>query len=175
MLEPGRLVFIDETATSTKMVRTRGRCRRGERLIGGAPHGDWKTLTFVAALRRNRMAAPLAVDGPMTGETFLAYVRQALAPTLRRKDIVMMDNLGAHKVAGVREAIEAVGATLRYLPKYSPDLNPIEMSFSKLKAFLRKAAKRTIPDLCRSIGSFVPTLSPGECSNYFRHAGYASK
>jgi transposase len=175
MLEPGRLVFIDETATSTKMVRTRGRCRRGERLIGRAPHGDWKTLTFVAALRRNRMAAPLAVDGPMTGETFLAYVRQALAPTLRRKDIVMMDHLGAHKVAGVREAIEAVGATLRYLPKYSPDLNPIEMSFSKLKVFLRKAAKRTTPDLCRSIGSFVPTLSPGECSNYFRHAGYASK
>ena len=117
----------------------------------------------------------MVVDGPMTGEIFLAYVRQGLAPTLRRKDIVMMDHLSAHKVAGVREAIEAVGATLRYLPKYSPDLNPIEMSFSKLKAFLRKAAKRTIPDLCRSIGSFVPTISPRECGNYFRHAGYAAK
>ena len=175
MLEPDRLVFIDETATNTKMVRTRGRCRRGERLIGRAPHGDWKTLTFVAALRRKGMVAPLAVDGPMNGETFLAYVRQGLAPTLRRKDIVMMDNLGAHKIVGVRQAIEAVGATLRYLPKYSPDLNPIEMSFSKLKTFLRKAAKRTIPNLTRCIGSFVPTLSAEECSNYFRHAGYAAK
>lgn len=175
MLEPGRLVFIDETATNTKMARMRGRCRRGERLIGCAPHGDWKTLTFVAALRRKGMVAPLAVDGPMNGETFLAYVRQGVAPTLRRKDIVMMDNLGAHKIAGVRQAIEAVGATLRYLPKYSPDLNPIEMSFSKLKAFLRKAAKRTVPDLTRCIGSFLPTLSAEECGNYFSHAGYASK
>jgi len=175
MLDPDRLVFIDETATNTKMVRMRGRCRRGKRLIGRAPHGDWKTLTFVAGLRRIGMTAPLALDGPMTGETFLAYLRQGLAPTLRRQDIVMMDNLGAHKVAGVREAIEAVGATLEYLPKYSPDLNPIEMSFSKLKACLRKAAKRTVPELCQSLGSFVPTLSPKECSNYFRHAGYASK
>ena len=175
MLEPRRLVFIDETATNTKMVRTRGRSRRGTRLIGRVPHGDWKTLTFVAALRRTGMTAPLALDGPMTGETFLAYTQQVLAPTLRRKDIVMLDHLGAHKVAGVREAIEAEGATLEYLPKYSPDLNPIEMSFSKLKAFLRKAAKRAVPELCRSIGAFVPTLSARECRNYFRHAGYVSK
>jgi transposase len=174
MLKPNRLVFLDETATNTKMVRTRGRCQRGKRLIGRAPHGDWKTLTFVAALRHDRMVAPMTINGPMTGEIFSAYVRQGLAPTLKRKDIVMMDNLGAHKAPDVREAIEARGATLRYLPKYSPDLNPIEMSFSKLKAFLRKAGKRTVPELCRSIGVFVPTLSAKECRNYFRHAGYVS-
>lgn len=174
MLKPSRLVFLDETATNTKMVRTRGRCRRGKRLIGSAPHGDWKTLTLVAALRHNRMVAPMTLDGSMTGEAFLAYVSQALAPTLKRKDIVMMDNLGSHKVAGVKEVIESRGATLEYLPKYSPDFNPIEMSFSKLKAFLRKASKRTVPELCRSIGAFVPTLSAKECRNYFRHAGYVS-
>ena len=174
MLKPSRLVFLDETATNTKMVRTRGRCRRGKRLIGRAPHGDWSTLTLVAALRHDCMAAPMTVKGAMTGETFVAYVEQALAPTLKRKDIVMMDNLGAHKAPGVREAIEARGAALQYLPKYSPDLNPIEMSFSKLKAFLRKASKRSVPELCRSIGAFVPTLTAAECRNYFRHAGYVS-
>jgi transposase len=174
MLKPSRLVFLDETATNTKMVRTRGRCRRGKRLIGHAPHGDWKTLTLVAALRHNCMVAPMTINGAMTGETFVAYVEQGLAPTLKCKDIVFMDNLGAHKAPGVKEAIEARGATLQYLPKYSPDLNPIEMSFSKLKAFLRKASKRTVPALCRSIGAFVPTLNAQECRNYFRHAGYVS-
>lgn len=174
MLDPKRLVFLDETATNTKMVRTRGRCRRGKRLIGGAPHGHWKTLTLVAALRCNGMTAPMTTDGGMTGEMFRAYVKNVLAPKLKPKDIVMMDNLGAHKAPGVKEAIEARGATLQYLPKYSPDLNPIEMSFSKLKAFLRKAGKRTVPDLCRSIGAFVPTLRAQECKNYFRHAGYVS-
>jgi len=174
MLKRSRLVFLDETATNTKMVRTRGRCRRGKRLIGRVPHGSWKTLTFVAALRHDRMVAPMTIDGPMTGETFLAYVKQVLAPTLRRRDIVMMDNLGAHKPPSVRQAIEARGATLEYLPKYSPDLNPIEMSFSKLKTFLCKAGKRTVPELCRSIGAFVPTLSAKECRNYFKHAGYVS-
>ena len=151
MFDPARLVFVDETAANTKMVRLSGRCPRGERLIGRVPQGHWKTITFVAALRRNGMRAPCTVDGSMNGAKFLAYVEQCLAPTLKRKDIVMIDNLPAHKAAGIREAIEARGATLRYLPQYSPDLNPIEMPFSKLKASLRKAAERTIPRLRRRI------------------------
>lgn len=175
MLDSTRLVFIDETAANTKMVRLSGRCPRGERLVGRVPHGHWKTITFVAALRHNGITAPFVLDGSMTGEVFLAYVEQYLAPTLKRKDIVIMDNLSAHKVPGIREAIEAAGATLRYLPQYSPDLNPIEMVFSKLKAVLRKLAERTIPRLCRSIGLFVPILSARESINYFRHAGYAYK
>ena len=137
------------------MVRLYGRCARGERLVGHVPQGHWKTITFVAALRRHGMRASQTIDGSMTGKKFLAYVEQCLAPTLKRKDIVMIDNLPAHKAAGVREAIEARGATLRYLPKYSPDLNPIEMPFSKLKADLRKAAERTIPRLRRRIGRFA--------------------
>jgi transposase len=173
MFEPARLVFIDETSANTKMVRLYGRCSRGKRLVGRVPHGHWKTITFVAALRRHGMRASRSVDGSMTGKKFLAYVEQCLAPTLRRKDVVMIDNLPAHKAAGVREAIEARGATLRYLPKYSPDLNPIEMSFSKLKAHLRKMAERTIPRLRRRIGSFARNLTAREASNYFRHAGYA--
>jgi transposase len=166
-------VFLDETAVNTKMVRLNGRCPRGERLIGRVPHGHWKTITFVAALRHNGMTAPFVVEGAMTGEAFLAYVEQCLVPTLKRKDIVIMDNLAAHKVAGIREAIEAAGATLRYLPQYSPDLNPIEMPFSKFKAFLRKAAERTVAGLCRRIRTFRRKLSAREASNYFRHAGYA--
>lgn len=173
LLNSTRLVFIDETAANTKMVRLSGRCPRGERLVGCVPQGHWKTLTFVAGLRRNGMTAPCVIDGSMSGKTFLAYVEQSLAPALKRKDIVVMDNLPAHKVPGVREAIEARGATLRYLPQYSPDLNPIEMPFSKLKADLRKAAERTVPRLCRRIGSFARRLSAAEAFNYFRHAGYA--
>ena len=173
-LDPRRLVFLDETATNTKMVRTRGRCRRGKRLLVPVPHGHWKTLTLVAALRCNRMVAPMTTDGGMTGEMFRAYVEQVLAPKLKPKDIVMMDNLGAHNAPGVKKAIEARGATLQYLPKYSPDLNPIEMSFSKLKAFLRQQAKRTVPELCRAMGSFVPTVTAAECRNFFSHAGYVS-
>ena len=126
MLNSTRLVFIDETAANTKMVRLSGRCPRGQRLLGCVPQGHWKTLTFVAGLRRNGMTAPCVVDGSMNGKTFLAYVDQSLAPTLKRHDVVIMDNLPAHKVPGVQEAIEARGATLRYLPQYSPDLNPIE-------------------------------------------------
>ena len=175
MLDSTRLVFIDETAANTKMVRLSGRCPRSERLVGRVPHGHWKTITFVAALRHNGITAPFVLDGSMTGETFQAYVEQFLAPTLMRKDIVILDNLSAHKAPGIREAIEAVGATLRYLPQYSPDLNPIEMFFSQLKAFLRKLAERTIPRLCRAIGSFVPRLSARQAANYFRHAGYACK
>jgi len=173
MFDPARLVFIDETSANTKMARLHGRCVRGKRLVDHVPQGHWKTITFVAALRRHGMRASRTIDGSMTGKKFLAYVEQCLAPTLKRKDIVMIDNLPAHKAAGVREAIEARGATLRYLPKYSPDLNPIEMSFSKLKAQLRKAAERTIPRLRRRIGSFACSLPAREASNCFRHAGYA--
>ena len=173
MFDPARLVFIDETSANTKMARPYGRCARGERLVSHVPQGHWKTITFVAALRRHGMTASLTIDGAMTGKKFLAYVEQCLAPTLKRKDIVAMDNLPAHKVAGVREAIEARGATLRYLPKYSPDFNPIEMAFSQLKAYLRKAAERTIPRLWRRIGRFVRSLGPPDAANYFKHAGYA--
>jgi transposase len=173
MLDPARLVFIDETAATTKMVRLRGRCARGTRLIGHAPHGHWKTITFVAGLRNDGMVAPFVIDGPMNGPTFVSYVEQCLAPTLFRRDVVIMDNLAAHKVAGVRDAIEAVGAKLRYLPPYSPDFNPIEQSFSKLKADLRKAAERTVAGLCRRIGQIVPSYTAQICGNYFEHAGYA--
>jgi len=174
MLDPARLVFIDETAVSTNMARLKGRAVRGVRLIGRIPLGEWKTITFVAALRHNKMTAPMVVDGPMSGEMFQAYVEQCLVRTPRRGDIVVMDNYQAHKVAGIREAIEKAGATLRYLPKYSPDLNPIELPYSKFKGFLRKAAERTVPGLYRAIRSFVPQLSARECANYFRHAGYVS-
>ncbi|MGB6721225.1 MAG: IS630 family transposase [Terracidiphilus sp.] len=174
MFDPARLVFLDETATSTNMVRLRGRCPRGERLIDHVPHGHWKTITFVAGLRRRAMVAPLVLDGPMNATTFVAYLKECLVPKLKRGDVVMMDSLPVHRVAGVREVIEAAGAKLRYLPKYSPDLNPIEQAFSKLKAHLRKAAERTIPRLSRRIGALVAAFSPQECTNYFRHAGYAS-
>jgi transposase len=174
MLDPARLVFIDETAVTTKMVRLRGRSLRGVDLIGHAPFGEWKTITFVAALRHNKMTAPMVIDGAMTSEKFLAYVEQNLVPTLRRGDIVVMDNLQAHKAPGIREAIEDAQATLRYLPKYSPDLNPIEMSFSKFKAFMRKAAERTVPALRRAVRRFLPSLKSRECANCFRHAGYAA-
>lgn len=174
MLDPARLVFIDETAVSTNMVRLWGRSPRGVELIGRAPHGCWKTITFVAALRHNKMVAPMVVDGAMTAEMFLAYVEQCLVPTLKRDNIVVMDNLAAHKGPAIREAIEKAGATLRYLPKYSPDLNPIEMTFSTFKAFLRKAAERTVAGLRQATRSFLPRLSALECASYFRHAGYAS-
>ena len=174
LLDTSALVFIDETAVTTTMARLYGRCLRGERLIGRVPFGTWETLTFVAGLRCDELTAPLVIEGAMNGDIFRSYVEQCLAPTLNRGDIVVMDNLRAHKVAGVRDAIEAVGAELRYLPKYSPDLNPIEMTFSKLKACLRKTAERTQRSLRRHIGLFVPRLSPDECTNYFAHAGYIS-
>jgi transposase len=174
MLDPARLVFIDETAVSTNLVRLRGRAARGTRLIGRAPLGEWETVTFVAALRHNRMTAPMVIEGAMNGEAFLAYVEQCLVPTLKRNDIVVADNFPVHKVPGVREAIAKAGATLRYLPKYSPDLNPIEMPYSKFKNHLRKAAQRTVRGLYRAIRSFVPQLGARECANYFRHAGYVS-
>ena len=142
-LDPARLVFIDETGTSTNMVRTRGRAPRGRRLVGRVPHGHWKITTFVAGLRCGAVTAPFVIDQPMNGVIFLTYIRRCLVPTLVRGDIVIMDNLKPHKAAGVREAIEAVGAKLRYLPSYSPDLNPIELLFAKLKALLRKPPSAT--------------------------------
>ena len=155
------------------MTRRFGRCPRGQRLLAAVPHGHWKTSTFVAALRTSGLTAPLVIDGAMNGEVFRAYVEQVLAPTLAPGDIVIMDNLGSHKVAGVRQAIEAQGANLWYLPPYSPDLNPIEQAFAKLKAHLRKAAERSIPALWDRIGSTLNTFSPEECKNFFNHLGYA--
>lgn len=154
------------------MARTRGRSPRGERCVASVPHGHWHTTTFIAALRQHALTAPMVAEGPMDGALFLAYVRTFLCPTLRSGDIVIADNLSSHKVAGVREAIEAVGATLRYLPAYSPDLNPIEKLFSKLKALLRKAATRTVETLWAQIGTFLDFFSPTECNNYFVSSGY---
>ena len=161
-----------QTAVTTKMVRHYGRSPRGERLVSGVPHGHWKTLTLVAALRIDGLTAPYIIDGAMDGQSFLAYVEQILAPTLRKGDIVFMDNLRTHKIAGAREAIEAVGACVRYLPAYSPDLNPIEQAFSRLKAALRKGAARTVSALYKHIGRLIKSFAPQMCANYFRHAGY---
>ena len=174
MLDPARLVFIDETAVSTNMVRLSGRAARGVRLIGRVPQGHWKTMTFVAGLRHNRMVAPFVVDGPMTRAAFLAYLEQCLRPMLRRGDIVIIDNLPAHKGDAVEQVIKAARASLLYLPKYSPDLNPIEQAFSKLKALLRKAAERTVTGLWRRIGKLLAAFRAKECKNFFAHAGYAS-
>jgi transposase len=171
-LDPDRLVFIDETGASTKMARLRGRAPRGKRLRAGVPHGHWKTTTFVGALRLTGMTAPMVLDGPMTGAWFVAYVQQVLVPTLSPGDIVILDNLPAHKGSATREAIEAAGARLLFLPPYSPDFNPIENAFAKLKALLRRAAARTIDELWRVIGGCLDAFSPSECANYFAHAGY---
>jgi len=165
-------VFLDETGASAKMARLRGRAKRGQRCRAPVPHGHWKTTTFVGALRLGGMTAPMVLDGPMNGPAFLAYVRQVLAPTLGRGETVVMDNLPAHRVSGVRVAIEAAGARLRLLPPYSPDLNPIENAFAKLKARLRKAAPRTIPDLWNAVRDALPAFTPDECANYFAAAGY---
>jgi transposase len=154
------------------MTRRYGRAPSGERLLGFAPGGHWKTTTFISALRYDRLTAPWVLDGPINGDGFLAYVRQALVPTLSRGDVVILDNLGSHKVAGVREAIEAVGATLLYLPPYSPDFDPIEQVFAKLKSWLRKVAKRSVATLWDAIGDALTLFSPAECSNYFANAGY---
>jgi len=154
------------------MVRTRGRCERGKRLLGKTPHGHWKTTTFVAGLRQGEITAPFVIDCPMNRDIFLTYLQKCLVPTLSQGDIVIMDNLPAHKGAQVRQTIEAAGAQLIYLPPYSPDLNPIEMAFSKLKSLLRKARERTIPALWDRIGSIIDTFTPQECANFFRHAGY---
>lgn len=171
-LDPTKLVFIDETGLSTKMARLRGRAPRGERCRAGVPHGHWKTTTFTGALRLTGMTAPFVYDGAMNGIVFLAYVEQVLVPTLSEGDIVVMDNLPAHKAASVRDAIEAAGASLFYLPPYSPDFNPIENAFAKLKAILRARAERTIAALWDTVGLVLDLFTPAECANYFRAAGY---
>ena len=166
------MIFIDEPGANTRMARLRGWAPRGERCRAAIPHGHWKTTTFTCGLRLNGIAAPMLLDGPMNGATFKAYVEQVLVPDLNPGDIVVMDNLPAHKVAGIRQAIEAAGVTLLYLPPYSPDFNPIEMAFSKLKALLRKAAARTKDDLWDAIASAIDAFTPTECKNYFAAAGY---
>ena len=171
-MDPERLVFIDETWASTNMARTYGRAPRGERLRAAIPHGHWKTTTFVAGLRNTGMIAPMVLDGPINGELFQAYVDQVLVPELRRGDVVIMDNLGRHKGAGIRTSIEAAGATLLYLPPYSPDFNPIEQAFAKLKSALRRAAERTLDGLWATIGHVIQAFTPAECANYLAAAGY---
>jgi transposase len=156
------------------MTRTHGRCRRGERLVAKAPYGRWRTLTFLAALRLDRIDAPCVIDGPINGRSFLAYVEQILVPTLKAGDIVIVDNLGSHKTRRTRQAIRAVGAKLLFLPPYSPDLNPIEQVFAKLKTLLRKAEERTVEATWRRIGELLDHFTPSECANYIRNAGYAS-
>ncbi len=171
-LDPAQLIFIDETWTSTNRARLRGRAPKGERLRAGIPHGHWKTSTFVAGLRLNGIAAPFVLDGPINRDAFQAYIDQVLVPELRPGEVVVMDNLSSHKGLAVRRAIEAAGASLLYLPPYSPDFNPIENAFAKLKALLRKAAERTVGALWDRIGVVLDAFTPTECANYFRAAGY---
>jgi transposase len=165
-------VFVDETGASTKMTRLYGRCPRGERLVAPVPWGHWNTTTFVGALRHDGLVAPCAFDGPMNGKKFRAWVEQFLVPELRKGDIVILDNLSSHKVEGVRTAIERAGAHLLHLPPYSPDLNPIEQWFAKLKALLRKAAARTFDTLINAIASALEAFTPDECANYLANSGY---
>jgi len=171
-LDPARLVFIDEAGTSTKMARRYGRASRGERCRAAVPHGHWKTSTFVGALRLSGMTAPMTLDGAMHGAAFLAYVEQILVPTLKPGDIIVMDNLPAHKPSVVRRAIEKAGAELRFLPPYSPDFNPIELAFSKFKALLKKTAARTLADLWAAIANAIDAITPTDCASYFTATGY---
>ena len=170
--DPKRLVFIDETWAKTNMTRTHGRAPRGQRLLARVPHGNWTTMTFLAALRADGITAPCVIDGPINGRIFLAWVVQFLVPTLKPGDIVVLDNLGSHKSQAVRLAIRQAGAHLFFLPPYSPDLNPIEQVFAKLKTLLRKADERSIAAVWHRIGSLLDPFSQSECQNYIRHAGY---
>lgn len=171
--EVNRLVFIDETWLKTNMTRSHGRAPLGQRLVDAVPYGHWKTTTFLAALRVGGLTAPLVVDGAINGELFLAYVQQQLLPTLKRGDWVILDNLSSHKVEGIEKALASVKARLVYLPPYSPDLNPIEQVFAKLKSLLRKYAERTFEGLWRRVGSLIDVFSPRECRNYLSHCGYS--
>ena len=171
-IDAERLVFLDETGVNTKMVRLHGRAPRGRRLNAAAPFGHWKTSTFIAGLRHDGLVAPMVLDGPMNAKAFHAYIEQVLAPTLKPGDIVVMDNLPAHKTPAVRAAIRAAGAQPFFLPPYSPDLNPIEMVFAKLKGLLRKAQERTVERLWKRIGELLDRFSPKECANYLKAAGY---
>ena len=171
-LDPLRLVFLDETGATTKMARLRGRSPRGERCRAAVPHGHWKTTTLVAGLRLGGLTAPMVLDGAMNGDAFTVYAERFLAPTLAPGDIVILDNLPAHKVSGARAAIERAGATLLFLPPYSPDFNPIEQVFAKIKALLRKAAARTVKALETAIAAALDAFPPKECANYFTNSGY---
>jgi transposase len=172
-MDPAAFVFLDETGASTNMIRRYGWWPKGRRLIDAAPHGHWRITTFIAGLRTSGIIAPFVLDGPMTGEIFRTYIEQFLAPALVPGDVVVMDNLAAHKVTGVRETIAAVGASILYLPPYSPDLNPIDQVFAKLKALLRQAAARTREALWSIIGRLLGAFSPTECCNYLKNTGYA--
>jgi transposase len=169
-----RLVFIDETWAKTNMAPLRGWAARGQRLIGRAPFGHWNTMTFVAALRHNGIVAPWVIDGPINGEAFRTYVEQVLVPELHEGDIVILDNLGSHKAPAIRHAIRAAGARQIFLPAYSPDLNPIEQVFAKLKHLLRKAAERSKDAVWRRVGDLLELFTPQECENYLRNSGYGS-
>jgi transposase len=173
-LQRGRLVFVDETWAKTNMVRLHGRARRGCRLHAKVPYGHCKTLTFIAGLRADRIVAPCVFDRPINATSFLAWVKQSLVPTLARDDVVIMDNLSSHKASAVRAAIRAVGAKLFFLPPYSPDLNPIEQAFAKLKALLRKAAERTVEATWKRIGTLLDEFTPTECGNYLTDSGYCA-
>jgi putative transposase len=172
-IDPTRLVFIDETWTKTNMAPLRGWGPLGQRLPAKVPHGRWTTMTFLAALRHDRVEAPWLLEGPINGESFRLYIDQVLIPTLQPGDIVIMDNLGSHRSSAVRRALRAVGVKLFFLPKYSPDLNPIEMLFSKLKHGLRRAARRTQDAIYGALADLLPAVQPTECANYFAKAGYA--
>jgi transposase len=171
-LDPDKLVFVDETGANTKMTRRYGRCPRGERLVDAVPHGHWKTTTFVAALRSDGLVAPMVLDGAMNGDVFVAYAEQVLVPALRPGDVVVMDNLSSHKRVAAVRAIERAGCSVVYLPPYSPDFNPIELAFAKVKARLRAAELRTIDRIEAFFGRVHDEFPPGECRNYLRHAGY---
>ena len=165
-------MFLDETWATTNMARRYGRAPRGQRVLDAVPHGHWRTTTVIAALRAEGVVAPLVFDGAIDGQSFLAYAEQFLAPALRPGDVVVMDNLGSHKVAGVREAVEARGATLLYLPPYSPDLNPVEQVFAKLKALLRAEAARTVEALWAAVGRLIARFPAAECARYLAHCGH---
>ena len=171
-MDPARFVFLDETGTATNMARRYGRSLAQQRLVAAVPHGHWRTTTFVAGLRQTGIVAPLVLDGPMTGPAFRAYGEQFLAPSLAPGDVVVLDNLAAHRVDGIRQTLAAVGASILYLPPYSPDLNPIEQLFAKRKALLRKAAARTKDALWTTIGRLLGTVPASECVNYLKHCGY---
>jgi transposase len=171
-VDAGRLVFIDETWTRTDMAPLRGWAPRGSRLVAKVPHGRWKTMTFLAALRHDRIDAPWFIEGPIDGESFRLYVKEVLLPTLRPGDIVVLDNLGSHKSKAVRQLIRSAGARIFFLPKYSPDLNPIEQVFAKLKHLLRKAAARTADTICAAIADALDAFTPQECANYLKNSGY---
>jgi len=168
------LVFLDETGLNTKMARLYGRAQVGERCFGSVPHGHWNSCTFLAALRQQAVTAPFLIKGAVNGEIFLAYIQQSLVPTLNPGDLVICDNLSSHKVKGVRQAIEACGAGLLYLPPYSPDLTPIEMAFAKLKSHLRKACARTPKALLAALKRALEAFTPDHCANFFAHARYAA-